>query len=258
MGFSFREMEAIVYFCNSIVTMEAQVFRFKQFDVIQDKAAMKVGTDGVLLGAWVELPELPFSVLDVGSGTGVIALMMAQRTNAEVIDAVELNAASYIQTVENFEASDWADRLFCYHASFQEFEDEIDERYDVIISNPPFYTDTFKEESSERTMARHTETLNYEDLLRGSAKLLSETGICAFVIPFKEEEAFLTLAKSQGLFASRICRVKGRKDSPIKRSLIQFSKRENALEFSKLVIEISRHVYTEDYIRLVKDFYLKM
>ncbi len=119
-------------------------FHFKQFTIQQDKTAMKVGTDGVLLGAWVKIETEVCSILDVGSGTGLIALMLAQRSNAEVIDAVELNADAYIQTVENFEASDWGDRLFCYHASLQEFADEIDDKYDLIISNPPFYTSTFK------------------------------------------------------------------------------------------------------------------
>lgn len=251
-------MKAIVYFCTLTIFMGADAFKFKQFEIKQDKAAMKVGTDGVLLGAWVEIPETAFSILDVGSGTGVIALMMAQRSYAEVIDAVELNPASYVQTVENFEISDWGDRLFCYHASFQEFEEEIDDTYDIIISNPPFYTDTFKEETSERTMARHTETLSYNDLLRGTSKLLSEEGTCAFIIPFKEEEAFFNVAKSHGLFANRICRVKGTEASPIKRSLLQLNKTENTPEISELIIEISRHVYTEDYINLVKDFYLKM
>ena len=238
--------------------MGADVFRFKQFEVKQDKAAMKVGTDGVLLGAWVELPQTAFSILDVGSGTGLIALMMAQRSHAEVIDAVELNPSSYVQTVDNFEISDWGDRLFCYHASFQEFVEEIEDAYDVIISNPPFYTDTFKEESSERTMARHTETLNYEDLLHGTSKLLSDNGISAFVIPYNEEELFIEKAKNYGLYPNRICRVKGTEETLIKRSLLQFSKKENAPEISELIIEISRHVYTDDYKRLVKDFYLKM
>lgn len=238
--------------------MGAGVFRFKQFEIKQDKAAMKVGTDGVLLGAWVQLPESAFSILDVGSGTGLIALMMAQRSYAEVIDAVELNPASYVQTVENFEISDWGDRLFCYHASFQEFEEEIDDTYDVIVSNPPFYTDTFKEETSERTMARHTETLSYQDLLRGTSKLLSDEGTCAFVIPYKEEEAFVKKAHEFGLHLNRVCRVRGTENSPVKRSLLQLSKNENAPEISELIIEISRHVYTDDYINLVQDFYLKM
>jgi len=238
--------------------MGADVFQFKQFEVKQDKAAMKVGTDGVLLGAWIQLPDAACTILDIGSGTGVISLMMAQRSSAEVIDAVELNPESYQQTVENFEDSDWGDRLFCYHASFQEFVEEVDDEYDVIISNPPFFNDTFKEENSDRTMARHTQTLSYQELLQGTSKFLSKNGTCAFIIPFKEEEPFVAMAKEFGLYINRICRVKGTEDSVIKRSLMQFSKKESAPEISELIIEISRHIYTKDYLNLVKDFYLKM
>ncbi|MFZ2429820.1 MAG: methyltransferase, partial [Lutibacter sp.] len=129
-----------------------KAFQFKQFNIQQDKTAMKVGTDGVLLGAWANLDFNPNSILDIGAGTGLIALMMAQRSDSETIDAIELNDAAYEQTVENFENSDWGDRLFCYHASLDEFTDEIDEKYDFIISNPPFYTSTYKALSKERAM----------------------------------------------------------------------------------------------------------
>ena len=119
-------------------------FKFKEFAVHQDRCAMKIGTDGVLLGAWAA-PKNAFSILDIGSGTGIISLQMAQRSFAEVIDAIEIDADAFEQTVENFERSDWGDRLFCYHASLQEFAEEMeDEEYDFIISNPPFYNSTFK------------------------------------------------------------------------------------------------------------------
>ncbi len=219
---------------------------------------MKVGTDGVLLGAWAEIKPEVFSVLDIGAGTGLIALMVAQKSNAEVIDAIELNDEAYEQTVENFERSDWGDRLFCYHASLQEFVDEIDDKYDLIISNPPFYTSTYKELSEDRAMARHTESLTYKELLQGTSKLLSEQGSCAFIIPFQEEEKFITEAKEYGLFPNRITRVKGTENSAIKRSLIELSFQENNCEVNELIIEIERHKYTQDYINLVQDFYLKM
>jgi len=143
----------------NIKNMTNKSFQFKQFGIQQDKAAMKVGTDGVLLGAWVSLASKPLSILDIGAGTGLIALMMAQRSDAELIDAIEINDEAYEQAVENFENSDWGDRLFCYHASLQEFSDEIDDTYDLIISNPPFYTSTYKELSKERALARHAESL---------------------------------------------------------------------------------------------------
>ncbi|MDO9036914.1 MAG: methyltransferase [Lutibacter sp.] len=233
-------------------------FQFKQFTILQDKTAMKVGTDGVLLGAWANLDFYPNSILDIGAGTGLIALMMAQRCDAETIDAIELNDAAYEQTVENFEASDWGDRLFCYHASLDEFTDEIDEKYDFIISNPPFYTSTYKELPEDRAMARHAESLTYVDLLNSTAKLLSESGNCAFIIPFEEEENFLKIAEENQLYPNRITRVKGAVNTAVKRSLLQFSFVQTAITFGELTLELSRHNYTEDYKSLVQDFYLKL
>lgn len=219
---------------------------------------MKVGTDGVLLGAWANLDFYPNSILDIGAGTGLIALMMAQRCDAEIIDAIELNDAAYEQTVENFENSDWADRLFCYHASLEEFTDEIEEKYDFIISNPPFYTSTYKELSEERAMARHAESLTYADLLESTSKLLSENGNCAFIIPFEEEKNFLKIAEENGLYPNRITRVKGAVNTPVKRSLLQLSFLKTEAIQSKLTLELSRHNYTEEYKNLVHDFYLKL
>tara|TARA_R110001583_G_scaffold33591_4_gene113489 strand:- start:1616 stop:2332 length:717 start_codon:yes stop_codon:yes gene_type:complete len=238
--------------------MSNKPFKFKQFTIQQEKTAMKVGTDGVLLGAWAQVNPDVFSILDIGAGTGLIALMLAQRSNAGVIDAIELNNEAFEQTITNFENSDWGDRLFCYHASLQEFAVEIDDSYNLIVSNPPFYTSTYKELSEERAMARHTESLTYTDLINGVSNLLSKDGTCAFIIPFSEEENFIELAKKNMLFPNRITRVKGTKDAPIKRSLLQFSFSEKAIEESELIIEIDRHIYTEDYINLVQDFYLKM
>jgi len=219
---------------------------------------MKVGTDGVLLGAWVILEANPSRILDIGTGTGLIALMMAQRSEAEVIDAVELDEDAYIQSVENFEGSDWGDRLFCYHASLQEFAKEIEYKYDLIISNPPFYNATYKELSENRAMARHTESLSYKELLECVARLLSKNGSCAFIIPFREEERFIKIAGQCSLFPHRITRVKGALNTPIKRSLLQLSFYEKTVETTELIIELVRHIYTEDYTELVKDFYLKL
>lgn len=233
-------------------------FQFKQFTIQQDKTAMKVGTDGVLLGAWANLDFFPNSILDIGAGTGLIALMMAQRSDAETIDAIELNDAAYEQTVENFENSDWADRLFCYHASLSEFTDEIDEKYDFIISNPPFYTSTYKELSENRAMARHAESLTYEDLLKSTSKLLSENGNCAFIIPFEEEGNFLKIAEENQLYPNRITRVRGALNTAVKRSLLQLSFLKTETILSELTLELSRHNYTEEYKSLVQEFYLKL
>ncbi|QVY67535.1 methyltransferase [Polaribacter sp. Q13] len=222
---------------------------------------MKVGTDGVLLGAWCSVDEYPDTILDIGSGTGVISLMIAQRSDAMTIDAVEVDENAYEQTVANFEESDWGDRLYCYNATFTEFADEIaeeEETYDLIVSNPPFYTADFETEDTARNMARFTSSLSFEELIVGVSKILSENGKFCVVIPFKEEEGFINLAKEKTLFLNRICRVQGNKTSEVKRCLLEFSFNETEIQEESLIIEIERHQYTEDYINLTKDFYLKM
>lgn len=236
-----------------------QPFHFKEFSVAHDKCAMKIGTDAVLLGAWTEC-ESANSILDIGTGTGIIALQMAQRSYAELIDALEIDADAYEQAVDNFEHSIWGDRLFCYHASLQDFVKEIDETYDLVISNPPFYTSTFKTDQIEekRSVARHSEFLTYKELLVSTVRLLSETGSCAFVIPYEEETAFIELAKENKLHVNRITRVKGTPEKQAKRSLLQFSFAKKEATINELIIETQRHVYTPEYIELVKDFYLKM
>lgn len=233
-------------------------FRFKQFTVNQDKCAMKIGTDGVLLGAWTSINNNPFSILDIGAGTGIISLQMAQRSDAEMIDAIEIDEDSYEQCVENFENSDWSDRLFCYHASLNEFAEEIDDEYDLIISNPPFYSEDYKSQNNSRDLARFTDALPFEHLIDGVSKLLSEDGIFSVILPKKEQEHFKELAKAKNLFPQRICYVKGNPNSEVKRVLMEFSFQEQEPKIENLIIEKSRHVYTEEYIELVKDFYLKM
>ena len=236
----------------------AKPFQFKQFSVAQDRCEMKVGTDAVLLGAWSALDHMPNTILDIGSGTGILALIMAQRSTAELIDALEIDSDAYEQCVHNFETSDWGDRLFCYHASLDEFVGEIEDTYDLIISNPPFYTDHFKSRNEARNKARFEDALPFEELLTSVSKLLSVTGQLNVIIPFSEEINFISLAKNVDLYPIRILRVRGQEESPVKRSLISFTFQENKIEVSELTIEITRHHYTHDYINLTKDFYLKL
>ena len=235
------------------------MFQFKQFSVEQDRCAMKIGTDGVLLGAWTPIPDNIFSVLDVGAGTGIIALMLAQRSTAEQIDALEIDEEAYEQAVENFENSPWSDRLFCFHAGLDEFVEEPEDEYDLIISNPPFYTEDYKTENEQRDLARFADAMPFEDLVEAADLLLSENGIFSAIIPYKEEKKFIALAKDFDLFPIKITRVKGTPTTEIKRSLLAFSRHisEN-FPVDELVIETSRHIYTEEYIALTKDFYLKM
>ena len=233
-------------------------FKFKEFTINQDQCAMKIGTDGVLLGAWTSIKENPYSILDIGTGTGIIALQLAQRTDAETIDAIEIDDKAYEQAVENFENSDWGDRLFCYHASLEEFVAEIDEKYDLIISNPPFYTDEFESENKARNKARFTSSLSFLTLLNGVSNLLSAEGLFSVIVPFKEEQNFIQLASKVNLLPVRICRIKGTPIAETKRSLLELSFRESDILTTELIIETSRHQYTKDYIQIVKDFYLKM
>jgi tRNA1Val (adenine37-N6)-methyltransferase len=234
-------------------------FRFKQFTVEQDRCAMKIGTDGVLLGAWTSLDHNPASILDIGSGTGVIALQLAQRSSANSIDAIELDPDAFEQCTDNFEASPWKDRLFCYHASVQEFTAEMDLKYDLVVSNPPFYTDNYKSEDQARDRARFTDTLPFEHLFLCAIQLLALGGVFAVVVPKKEQENILSIASRHSLHPKRVCEVRGTPDSEVKRVLMEFSRekfRSPILE--RLTIENDRHDYTESYINLVKDFYLKM
>ena len=234
-------------------------FSFKQFSVQQDRCAMKVGTDGVLLGAWCPIDNNPFSILDIGTGTGIIALMLAQRSHADQIDALEIDEDAYEQAVENFENSSWSDRLFCFHAGLDEFVDEPEDEYDLIVSNPPFYSEDYKTDNSQRVLARFQDAMPFEDLIEAADLLLSENGIFSVIIPFKEEERFIDLCAKVELYPVKITRVKGTHSTPIVRSLMAFKRYELAvLTADELVVETSRHVYTDEYINLTKEFYLKM
>jgi len=234
-------------------------FSFKQFSVQQDRCAMKVGTDGVLLGAWCPIDNNPFSILDIGTGTGVIALMLAQRSHADQIDALEIDEDAYEQAVENFENSSWSDRLFCFHAGLDEFVDEPEDEYDLIVSNPPFYSEDYKTDNSQRVLARFQDAMPFEELVQAAGLLLSENGIFSVIIPYKEEERFIDLCAEAELFPVKITRVKGSNNTQFVRSLVAFKRYELAvLTADELVIETSRHVYTDDYINLTKEFYLKM
>ncbi|WGF93199.1 tRNA1(Val) (adenine(37)-N6)-methyltransferase [Aequorivita marisscotiae] len=242
-------------------------FQFKQFTVAQDRCAMKIGTDGVLLGAWVSIEKNPFSILDIGAGTGIIALQLAQRSNAEMIDAIEVEENAFEQCVDNFENSPWGDRLFCYHASLAELAEEIEDKYDLIISNPPFYSPPLpsasppkgeKIISTSRELARFNDALPFDELIESASLLLSDEGVFAVIIPRKEEERFIKIASEVNLFPNRICRVRGNETSEEKRSMLEFSFEKISPKIENLIIETSRHNYTEEYKKLVGDFYLKM
>ncbi|NHN26573.1 methyltransferase [Flavobacterium jejuense] len=219
---------------------------------------MKIGTDAVLLGAWTPLINNPYNILDIGTGTGVLALMLAQRSTAEQIDAIEIDDNAFEQATDNFEASPWNDRLYCFHAGLDEFMDEPEDEYDLIISNPPFYTEDYKTKNTSRDLARFEDALPFEDLVEAADLLLSENGLFSVIIPFKEETRFLALAKDFELYPLKITRVKGTPTTEIKRSLLAFTRIQQTPLIDELVIEMERHQYTHEYITLTRDFYLKM
>lgn len=236
----------------------SSTFKFKEFSVNQDKCAMKIGTDGVLLGAWASVKADLNTILDIGAGTGVIALMLAQRSNAESIEAIEVDAAAYEQCVENFEDSPWGDRLYCFHAGLDELIDDIDEPYDLIVSNPPFYSEDVSSGDTSRDLARQNSSLPFDELLQAVSQLMAPEGSFAVIIPHKEETKFLALAETLGLYPNRITHVKGNASAPIKRSLLELDFKKGTTTTDELTIETERHHYTSAYKNLVKAFYLKM
>ena len=231
------------------------MFRFKQFSISQEKSAMKVGTDGVLLGAWSPV-EKANNVLDIGTGTGLIALMLAQRNLEAKIDAIEIEENAFTEAQLNVTKSPWQSRIKVFKTSLQTFKSDV--QYDLIVSNPPYYTDTYQNEDAERTLARHVDNLSFQNLLYHTSFMLKDTGICTFIIPYLEEQNFIDLAKDQGLFICKITRVKGRSELSFKRSLLCFSKELKTCIEDELVIEMDRHIYTPEYINLTQSFYLNM
>lgn len=238
--------------------MPNQYFEFKQFKINQKASAMKVGTDGVLLGAWANVAETQ-RILDVGTGSGLIAIMLAQRTQKQtLIDAVEIEASAYEQAVENFQNCPWSSRINGFHLSFQGFCKSIQCKYDAIVSNPPFFMNGLKAKEMSRTTARHCDSLPFEDLLEASKKILTEIGNLTVILPVEEGTYFESLARINGFYLNRKVLVLPNPGKPAKRFLLEFSLTKRDQEISSLVVENGkRHEYSTEYKELTKDFYLK-
>jgi len=233
------------------------IFKFKQFEICQDKTGMKVGTDGVLLGAWADCFAAK-NILDVGSGTGLISIMLAQRNAVASIQAIEIEYDAYLQSVENANASRWKERIEVKHCSFQDFYKQCTSTFDLIVSNPPFFENSQKSDVEKRNLARHTHTLSFDELIYFSAKLLSNNGLLSVIIPYDSQLKFIHLASTSGLFLTRKTLIKPNLLKKPKRVLLEFSKQKEQFIENELTIELSRHVYTPEYIELTRDFYLKM
>lgn len=229
-------------------------FRLKEFTVEQSRSAMKVGTDAMILGSWTRVEEAE-TILDIGTGTGILALMLAQRSEAFTIDAVEIDADAYEEAVTNFENSPWGDRLFCYHASLQAFAQEMDDTYDLIVCNPPYFSPSEIESYTGRNVARQTHLLNHLTLIKNTVQLLSESGSCAFSLPYESEAFFIELAQSQNLFLQRRLRMKDRENLDMVRSFLQFGKTAKPLEDEILILKNTDSTYSSQFIELTCDFY---
>jgi tRNA1Val (adenine37-N6)-methyltransferase len=232
-------------------------FQFKQFRIIQDKSAMKVGMDGVLLGAWADVSGAK-RILDIGTGTGLIALMMAQRNADARIDAVEIEPDAFQEAVSNIQQSPWNERIQIELCSFQKFVEKTDLKYDLIVSNPPYFTNGHKAPLENRATARHSDSLPLSALISGAIGLLNEKGKIALVLPIDGLPELAQLADSNNLHISRICHVKPNPQKQLFRILVELTKSECIFQEENLMIEFEKHHdYTPEYKELTKEFYLK-
>ncbi|MFT3981488.1 MAG: methyltransferase [Ferruginibacter sp.] len=239
--------------------MSNSFFHFKQFTVHQEKCAMKVCTDACLFGAWVaqKMEHGPAinHILDIGAGTGLLSLMLAQKSKA-AIDTVELDKAAAEQAAENFAASPWGNRLTIHHSGIADFAQ--DHSYDCIISNPPFFEDDLKSDNESRNKAMHSTTLNLEKLLDEIKKRLSVTGQAAVLIPYKRSGYFEALLAAKGFFVQDVLHVKQSVQHEYFRSQYLFSLQPAQKNSSSLAIQDAQRNYTVDFTALLKDYYLKL
>lgn len=240
-------------------SQELKPFRFKQFTIHQERCTMKVGTDGVLLGAWARV-EGASKILDIGAGTGIIAIMAAQRAQEALVDAVEIDEDAFQQSSENMANSPWADRLRVFHLPIMDFVRTADNSYDVILSNPPFFTGgTFSPENG-RNDVRHTVKLPHGDLLGAVRQLLSPSGIFALILPYIEGLRFKELAENYHIYCTRMTEVRSKAGKPIERLLMEFSPQiPSQVEQTSLIIQHEEpNNWTAEYKSLTGDFYLYM
>ena len=235
--------------------MPAQTFHFKEFSVQQDKCAMKVGTDGVLLGSWVK-PADARMILDIGTGTGLIALMLAQRSNA-IVDAVEIHPDAYEQAQQNALMSQWADRIRVFHDSFQRFARRSDAKYDLIVSNPPYFNCPAPKQKLSREIARHLNTtISMDELLQGVTKRLSDDGCFYLIMPVREGKVFVEKAEGYGLHCNKRCSIHTTAAKTPKRWMMQFSTARTLVKEETLIIQDGDQRFTEEYVELTSDYYL--
>lgn len=238
------------------------IFRFKQFSVVHSASPMKVGTDAVLLGAWCSVADAR-RVLDVGTGCGVIALMIAQRNANALIHGIDIEPLAVEEAQKNFEQSPWRERLSAECVDFNDFDTASDMRFDLIVSNPPFFTNGVLPPNDARMNARHNTSLSIGQLLTNVSRLLALNGALALILPGEAQEELLATAHDCGLLCSRVTRVFAQEGGPVKRILCEFICGNNSLSgracfpvVDTLTLAHKQNNYTEQYLALCKDFYL--
>jgi tRNA1Val (adenine37-N6)-methyltransferase len=235
--------------------MANSFFRFKQFTINQDKCAFKVGTDGVLLGACANVTGVK-RILDIGTGTGLISLMLAQRCNAEII-TIEPDNDSFVQASENVRLSKWSGRIRIENCSLQNFNPD-NTSFDLIVSNPPYFIDSLKNPNPAKSNTRHNDGLTHSDILTGACRLLAEDGLLQLIMPYDEGNIFIAEAQEHGFYCNSILKIKPMPSSEIRRLILGFtSKRTKPAENFLTIEKGKRHEFTQEYINLTKDFYLK-
>lgn len=237
--------------------MSNSYFQFKQFTIFQDKCAMKVGTDGVLLGAWANITSAR-TILDVGTGTGLIALMLAQRNLRAKITAIDVDKNAVEQATENVRNAIFSDRITVKEISFQKLALTDNTQFDAIVSNPPYFADSLLPPDKQRSQARHAVSLSLEELLDNAKTCLAENGRLSLILPVDRESELQNIAYEKEFYIHRKTMVKPLPHNPPKRMLVELSEKQSKTLLSELVIEEARHRYTADFIALVKDFYLNL
>lgn len=246
--------------------MPSPNFCFKQFEIYHDKCAMKVGMDGVTLGAWASLSESAKTsdaqILDVGTGSGLIALMLAQKYPSAHIDAIEIDASAAEQARENVRRSPWPKQVCVYEASFPEILDAKDfpkpaAGYHLIVSNPPFFKGELRPSDEARNLARHVGSLDFRRLTKGAASCLHPEGLFSVIIPYEAFDFFDECAYEAGLYLCRSCALVPVEGRAPKRILLSYGARRGQVEKQSLVVRNQDSSYTAEYHRLTKDFYLE-
>ena len=236
--------------------MANDYFQFKQFTVHQQRCAMKVGTDGTLLGAWAHVPVASARILDIGTGTGLIALMMAQRFPDASVLGIDIDKDAVSQAQENVAASPFASRIAICNENILDFDDS--EGFDAIVSNPPYFVESLTCPDKQRTMARHTISLTHEGLMRSAFRLLKPNGLFSLVIPTECRSSIEAEAHLAGFFLTRVCMIRTTPKKESKRQLIEFSKYpDNKLIIEEGILEDSPNVRSPWYQQLTQDFYIR-